>query len=454
MSGHGAGAPPPPRAELAAFAAQPYPARGQEGGAWIAAIVGLLIFLIYLGLDADRAWRAFYVELALLRRGSSSAGVTLAAVQRIATARWSREVVRFVEGFVAFLPVAFVFLVLIVTLGYSHIFPLAHVMPPVEEKRFYLAPGFFIPRVLILFAVIMILAVWFVYTSVRLDVGVVPEAGASWAAGHPRGADAACSLATSDGDLHDALGGRCACAVFDNPDVWLLLGSPGVRSLDVPRHALREHAVRLVVVHDGVDRCDHGLFVAHHVVAQDPAWGVAGPGAPLPRPRQARGLCSMACSGLPDVRPVLVLWYGNMGEETHFFRLRAILPWAPLTAIVATLTFVLPFFGLLSRAAKVYLPTFALFAFSSIIGIWLQRYGEVYPSLYGIPARMPLGIPELGVLLLYLGVWGTLLAPADAFPKVRVFLMTSQYRDEVQVPVDPRTMPSRCQQRNKFRRRK
>ncbi len=81
----------------------------------------------------------------------------------------------------------------------------------------------------------------------------------------------------------------------------------------------------------------------------------------------------------------LVLWYGNMGEETHFFRLRAIAPWAPLTAIIATLTFVLPFFGLLSRAAKVYLPTFALFAWSSIIGIWMQRYGEVYPSLYGFP---------------------------------------------------------------------
>jgi hypothetical protein len=28
----------------------------------------------------------------------------------------------------------------------------------------------------------------------------------------------------------------------------------------------------------------------------------------------------------------------------------------------------------------------------------------------------------------------------DAFPRVRVLLMTSPYRDEVQVPVDPRTM--------------
>ena len=105
------------------------------------------------------------------------------------------------------------------------------------------------------------------------------------------------------------------------------------------------------------------------------------------------------------------------------------------------LIFVLPFFGLLSRAAKVYLPTFVLFAWASIIGIWLQRYTEVYPSLYGIPAHMPLGVPELGVLLLYLGVGGLCyFAFMDAFPKMRVLLMTSPYRDEVQVPVDPRTM--------------
>jgi hypothetical protein len=40
-----------------------------------------------------------------------------------------------------------------------------------------------------------------------------------------------------------------------------------------------------------------------------------------------------------------------------------------------------------------------------------------------------------------LGLWGFVYASfMDAFPKMRVFMMTSPYRDEVQVPVDPRTM--------------
>ena len=43
-------------------------------------------------------------------RPSSSAGVMFVAVQRITTARWSRSIIRFLEGYVAFLPVAFVLL--------------------------------------------------------------------------------------------------------------------------------------------------------------------------------------------------------------------------------------------------------------------------------------------------------------------------------------------------------
>ena len=66
---------------------------------------------------------------------------------------------------------------------------------------------------------------------------------------------------------------------------------------------------------------------------------------------------------------------------------------------------------------------------------------EVYPSEYGVVARAPLGLPELGVLLMYLGTWGVCyFGFMDAFPKMRILLQTSPYRDEVQVPVDPRTM--------------
>jgi hypothetical protein len=137
----------------------------------------------------------------------------------------------------------------------------------------------------------------------------------------------------------------------------------------------------------------------------------------------------------------LIMWFGNMGEETHFWRLRLIAPWKWVTFSVFILVFVVPFFGLMSRAAKVFLPTFILFAVCSLIGTWLQRYGEVYPSLYGVAPHLPFGIWELGVFALYLGTFGLCYAGfMDAFPRMRVFMLTSPYRDEVQVPVDAETM--------------
>ena len=73
--------------------------------------------------------------------------------------------------------------------------------------------------------------------------------------------------------------------------------------------------------------------------------------------------------------------------------------------------------------------------------MWMMRYIEVYPSKFGVPNGAPFGFWEIGVTLLYVGVWGWVYtAFMDAFPRMRVTLMTSPFRDEVQVPVNPETM--------------
>jgi hypothetical protein len=103
---------------------------------------------------------------------------------------------------------------------------------------------------------------------------------------------------------------------------------------------------------------------------------------------------------------------------------------------------VLPFFGLLGKFPKIFTPTMAFFATTSMLGIWLHRYLEIYPAIYvDTVTAVPLGIWEIGIFLGYLGTWAfCYLSFMDAFPRMRVFLMTSKYRDEVQVPCDPRTM--------------
>ncbi len=137
----------------------------------------------------------------------------------------------------------------------------------------------------------------------------------------------------------------------------------------------------------------------------------------------------------------LVIWYGNMGEETHWFHQRLTSPWMYVTLAVVFLMFVLPFFGLVSRAAKVFLPTFVGFALCSLTGLWLLRYTEVYPAIHLAATSLPLGLWELAIFIGYLGLWGICYSGfMDAFPRMRTTLMTSAFRDEVQVPVNPDTM--------------
>src|SRR5205814_9282600 len=126
---------PPSREEVAAPYSRPLP-KAVGMTCLVLAGIGALVFIIGLFVAPDRAWRAYHASW-LFFTSLSSAGVLFVAVQRITTARWSRPIIRFQEGYVAFLPVAFVLLLLSVFLGKNHIFPWTHEAPPVAEKVTY-----------------------------------------------------------------------------------------------------------------------------------------------------------------------------------------------------------------------------------------------------------------------------------------------------------------------------
>ena len=399
--------------------------------------IGLLVFVIGLFFEPDRAWQALLVNW-LYFTSISSAGVMFVAVQRITTARWSRPIVRFLEGYVAFLPVAFVLLLLILFVGRDHIFWWTHEVPAIHEKRVYLNPPFFISRVIGTFLIILLLSLWYIYTCVRLDVGIVPESGSRWARGlrerMRRG------FRDERRELHSthSLQGKLAVFLgFAFAFGWIVLSWDLSMSLDPHFQStmygwwffmggwVAAIASWTIIV------MAWRRYLGRYDLIQDKHFHDLGK------------LCFAftAFWGYLTFGQYLVIWYGNLGEETHWARLRLIEGWRIPTLITVGLMFVLPFFGLLSRAAKLFLPTMVLFAASTVVGLWLHRYLEIYPSIYGVRDNIPLGIWELGVTLGLLGVWGfCYLAFMDAFPRMRVLLMTSPFRDEVQIPVDPRTM--------------
>jgi hypothetical protein len=404
--------------------------------ALVLAGLGLIVFVIGLFVDPDRVWQALLVNW-LYFTSISSAGVMFVAVQRITTARWSRPIIRFLEGYAAFLPVAFV-LLLALLVGRHHIFWWSNHVPEIPEKRVWLNPPFFFTRVIVVYAIITLLSVWYIYTSVRLDVGILPESGAKWA----RGLRERMRKGYRDErrELHSthSLQGKLAVFLgFAFAFGWILLSWDLSMSLDPHFQstmygwwffmgawvtALASWTLIVMAWRRYLERYD---------LIQDKHFHDLGK------------LCFAftAFWGYLTFGQYLVIWYGNLGEETHWMRLRLIEGWRIPTLITVALMFVLPFFGLLSRAAKVFLPTMVFFAASTVLGLWMHRYLEVYPSIYGVVGNIPFGIWELGVTAGLLGIWSfCYLSFMDAFPRMRVLLMTSPYRDEVQVPVDPRTM--------------
>ncbi len=400
------------------------------------AVIGLLVFFAGVFTGSERAWRAMLVNW-LYFSTISSAGVMFVAVQRITTARWSRSIIRLLEGYVAFLPVAFILLI-IIFLGKNYIFPWTHEALHVPEKQLYLNPLFLIPRDIIAFGIIMGLSVWYIWTTVRLDVGHSPEAGANWAKGlrerMRRG------FQDERREIHSthSLQGKLAVLLgFAFAFGWIVLSWDLSMSLDLHFQstmygwwvfmggwvaALASFTLLTLAWRRYLDQYD--LITDKHF-------------------HDLGKLCFAfsAFWGYLTFGQYLVIWYGNLGEETHWARLRLIHPWLGLTLTTVTLMFVLPFFGLMSRAAKLFLPTLVLFTSSTVVGLWVHRYLEVYPSLYYKAVEAPMGLWEIGITMGYLGAWGLCyIAFMDAFPRMRVTLMTSPYRDEVQVPVNPKTM--------------
>ena len=100
----------------------------------------------------------------------------------------------------------------------------------------------------------------------------------------------------------------------------------------------------------------------------------------------------------------LVIWYGNLPEETYYIFYRLIGPWRPVGVAVFLLVFLVPFIGLLGVRPKTHAPTFAALALVSLAGAWLERYIEIVPSING-GAGPAIGVPEIGVTLLFGGLF-------------------------------------------------
>jgi hypothetical protein len=78
----------------------------------------------------------------------------------------------------------------------------------------------------------------------------------------------------------------------------------------------------------------------------------------------------------------MLIWYANMPEETQFYMVRQIGPWAAVSLALIVVHFVLPFLGLMSRYVKRTLPLFAFWLVWLLVAHAFDLFWLIMPNIF------------------------------------------------------------------------
>ena len=81
----------------------------------------------------------------------------------------------------------------------------------------------------------------------------------------------------------------------------------------------------------------------------------------------------------------MLIWYANMPEETQFYMMRQIGPWAGVSLALIVVHFVLPFLGLMSRHVKRLLPLFAFWLVWLLVAHAFDLFWLIMPNTFFQP---------------------------------------------------------------------
>jgi hypothetical protein len=97
----------------------------------------------------------------------------------------------------------------------------------------------------------------------------------------------------------------------------------------------------------------------------------------------------------------MLIWYGDIPEETHWFKWRFTGEWRVISTLQLVCHFVIPFFGLLSRNVKRSKPGLAFFAVWILCFHYVDLYWLVWPQGQ---EEVPFGLRDILVVLGLLGI--------------------------------------------------
>jgi len=348
-------------------------------GGLAAILGGFVLFTGVISGHPERTWWAYATNF-VFWVGMAQGMVVFAATQKLAKGHWSGVVIRFAEAGAAFTTVGVV-LFIGLFIGRNHIFTWLH--EPRPEIGGWLTTRWFFLRNGLVLAVLS----WLSWRFVRRDTA--PDVRELESGSPVDRKDDAARIAREAAILILAYAFGYSLLGYD---LIMALSTRWVSNLFGAFYFMGSFLAAL-------------MMLAILAIVLRRAMGLGD----LYSSRQQHDLGKL-CFGFTVFwaylmwSQYLVIWYGNLPEETWplFYRLSGV--WLPVGVLVFLLVFLVPFIGLLGVKPKTFGPTMIGFAIVSLVGIWLERYLEVVPSV-NRGAGPAIGVPEIGTTLFFGGLF-------------------------------------------------
>jgi hypothetical protein len=365
----------------------------------VMALLGIAFFGVALsGEGSHRAWQTFHVNW-LFFTGLTGGSIAITAVHKIANAKWSGLILRLSQAVSAFAPISLIGLVLIMTFGYHDIYgnmtEALHGVSP--GKALWLSRGWMATRLIVGLGALYFLGWRMIRRDMLADLVLAKEkvtgarktlyeralTGYDAERNHTRIYQLAAGFAALYAMVFTMVAFDGIMALqphwFSNLlGGWFFMGS------FLGAHML----LALLMIHARKHGAGLEEFISH---------------------KQRHDLAKL-CFGFTVFwaylmwAQFLVIWYGNLPEETGFVFARLWGPWRVVGSAVFLGMFVLPFTGLLGVGPKKTPVILGFFATISLCALWLERYLLTMPSMTA-EAGPVFGIPELGPTLTFLGLF-------------------------------------------------
>jgi len=346
-------------------------------------IIGIVGFIIGLfGNSSYLAWQALLVNT-MFFGGIALGGLAFSLIFTITSAQWGRPIKRLAEALSAFIPISALLLCLLF-FGADHLFEWVDHDRVIHTKAGWLNLPFFVIRNLVVLVLFVAGSIYYLKTVVRPDIGL---------AGRLTGfantfADRLVKNYGSQ-EAEETIAEKRAKTIAPVLALFFfvlstLLAFDWMMSIDQEwfstmfgaQYAIANliGAAAALLIISGIARKDFRLE----------AYITIG------RYHDLAKLTFAVCALWTYLifSQILVIWYGDMPEETPFLILRMqSVEWGWMFWVLFFLMFFIPFFGLMSRTACNSIWFSRLIAVEVLVGAWLEKYFLIVPSIQENNAR-------------------------------------------------------------------